>query len=188
MQRSILPFLTLICTAFLSCLTGGLLFIRAFQAGDCDGGCNISKLILVVACAFIAFLGIGNTLMKYQASKGRNTYTSLVILSIITVAVPGLLFFWRSLESESLRTNQDNSYMLIATRDLPNLGIATGNRCIFSTVDCSTSPARIHAICTEGAMTLEEPQWIAFQRLPQEDFGIPPSGTVQMFPNSCPKP
>ncbi|GKS86580.1 hypothetical protein AVMA1855_20530 [Acidovorax sp. SUPP1855] len=188
MRRSIAHLLALVCAAFLSCLAGGFFFVRTFQAGDCDGGCNISALVGAIAGAWIAFLGIGHALMRRQARQGRRPFAALAILSLLTVAIPASLFLGKTLRSSPLRANQDNSYMLIAVRDLPALGITTGQRCIFSSVDCSTEPARIDAVCTQGAVTLKAPQWSAFQRLPNEDFGIAPTSAVQAFPKSCPGP
>ncbi|WP_152033972.1 hypothetical protein [Paracidovorax avenae] len=177
----------LVGAALVSCLVGGFFFIRAFQAGDCDGGCNLSTLVSIVAAAFVVFLVVGYFLMKRVAAKGTNPYPALIALSAVVVAVPGLALLGKELlPAGPLKANQDNSYMLMARRDLPGLGISAGDRCIFSRIDCSAAPARIDAVCTQGAVALEEPQWSAFDRLPREDFGIPPDSTVQAFPESCP--
>ncbi|AVS93400.1 hypothetical protein C8246_18355 [Paracidovorax avenae] len=177
----------LVGAALVSCLVGGFFFIRAFQAGDCDGGCNLSTLVSIVAAAFVVFLVVGYFLMKRVAAKGTNPYPALIALSAVVVAVPGLALLGKELlPAGPLKANQDNSYMLMARRGLPGLGISAGDRCIFSRIDCSAAPARIDAVCTQGAVALEESQWSAFDRLPREDFGIPPDSTVQAFPKSCP--
>ena len=75
--------------------------------------------------------------------------------------------------------------MLIAEHDLPELGIQTGQRCIFSDIHCDSKPPYIPAICDSGAVAIPEPNWSALKRLPIEDFGIPPSRVVSAFPRSC---
>ncbi|AVS75797.1 hypothetical protein [Paracidovorax cattleyae] len=188
MMRRPFSLLALICAALMSCLVGGFFFIRTFQAGDCDGGCNLYTLASIVSAAFAAFLSAGYVLMKRREAKGESPYPALIALSAAVLAVPGLMLAVKGmLPAGPLKTNQDDSYMLVAKRDVPGIGIATGDRCIFSRIDCSATPARIDAVCTRGAITLEESQWSAFARQPREDFGIPPDGAVQAFPRSCPK-
>ncbi len=187
-RQSITFFLSLLVAGVVSCLVGGYFFIRTFQAGDCDGGCNGSTLVSWVAGAFVAFLLIGYAWKKQRTKRGKNPYSALAALAAITVAIPGLLYLVQgSHPSSLLKTNQDNSYMLIAEREIPALRIAAGERCIFSTVDCHTNPSHIDAVCTQGPTTLKASDWPAFKRLPKEDFGIPPTEAVQTFPNACPK-
>lgn len=188
MRRSLTFFLALVFTGVTSCMVGGYFFIRTFQTGDCDGGCNISTLASWVAVALMVFLLAGFTLKQHRAKRGKSPYPALAVLAAVAVTVPGLLYLAKSTHTVPLEANQDDSYMLMAERDIPALHITAGQRCIFSTIDCSTQPAHINAVCAQGPAIVTEPDWPAFKRLPQEDFGIPPPEAVRAFPKSCPRP
>lgn len=188
-RSSLAKALLLACASTLSCGIGGYLFLRTFQAGDCDGGCNSAGLLAAVACVFLAFLCIGGFLLFRPGAAPRTSIRAIALMAAVTVAAPGIPFWTQPSAGSRLQANQDDSFMLQAARDLPDLGIHAGERCIFPDIDCESSPAQISAVCeTRGAVVLRQPVWYAFQRLPAEDFGIPPSDAIRAFPRSCAAP
>jgi len=177
-------------TALVGAAAVGYFVVSAFRQGDCDGSCDVGTLlvwVLAVACGWMVLGGLA----WWRSDRTRRSVWSLcAALLALSAVASAALYAYRLQQAGSgaarLRANQDDSHVLVAVRTVPTLGIATGQRCIFSSVDCEARPPRITAVCEErGSLVIEEPNWGAFERRPQEDFGVPPTRAVSDFPQSC---
>ncbi|MDH4419112.1 MAG: hypothetical protein QE485_18025 [Acidovorax sp.] len=177
----------LLIAGAISSLIGGYFILETFRAGDCDGGCNAAHLLAMIGCLFLAFTLVGCFLMFCRNAPRPLRFIQLVIMASVILLPTGAMFLWKQTYPAQLHTNQDDSFMLIAEHELPDLGIKKGQRCIFSEVHCAPSPPHIRATCGNSDIAIPQTDWSAFKRLPQEDFGIPPSSSIRAFPRSCAK-
>jgi hypothetical protein len=92
------------------------------------------------------------------------------------------------LKTKGVQVGIEYSHMVIATRGVPGLNITDGERCAIGDVHCDGQPQTVEAMCRGGVITIPQRDWLAFKRLPAEDFpGLLPSDEVVRFPNSCRK-
>jgi hypothetical protein len=60
-------------------------------------------------------------------------------------------------------------------KDIPELGLSSGDRCAMGSSFCDDRPRSIEFHCKGQARKVPEPFWPLFKRTPQDDWpGIPP--------------
>lgn len=185
MHVSVRSFARLLIAAAIASLVSGYFILSAFRSGDCDGGCNTMQLLAVVGCLFVAFTLIGCGLMTRGDGPRRLRTSALVWMACIFVIPSAAMYLWKQAHPAPLQANQDQSFVLVTEHALPALGVAAGQRCIFSDIRCDTSPPQLRAFCGSGELVIPESDWPTFKRLPLEDFGVPPSNAISAFPESC---
>lgn len=172
----------------------GYMILGAFRAGDCDGGCNSGALL-----AWTGGIAVAATVLAVVLwLRSQRTWRAWFAIAAVTIVLPlltigttyGLRLDRQAAHARSnaeLRASIDYSYMLIALRDLPSLGILAGQRCAFGWIRCDQRPRTIEAVCTGlEVVHIPEADWGALMRLPREDYpNMPRDIAASAFPRSC---
>lgn len=183
--------LTLVALNLSCAVVGGYFILGAFRQGDCDGGCNAGTLLLWTLGLFAATTAISSVLWLRSRRTWKQLGLMALSLGLATIVPLGAAFARRQQQetayhARAVRPNMDYSHVLLAQSDIPSMGVSTGQRCVFSTIDCDRRPAEIEALCPPGRVVMiPESDWQRFTRLPQEDFPMPPDKRVSAYPASC---
>jgi hypothetical protein len=164
-------------------------FNMALDSPGCGEPCageNLSSAMLWGFACFFAFPLVAHLVYRRTGANAISVVTLALGLSLITV-LPAVgvysyklhRLYWRDGGPLGV-PDIDFSYMIIATRPVgamipgttERVLIQTWERCAFGLVSCDTNPKTFEAICMQNRTTalVEERDWAAFQRVPDEDL------------------
>jgi hypothetical protein len=187
---ALLAVVGLVCGVVVSLLN------TAFYPRYCGEDCwndQFGAMVLWTLATVAAFVLLGTLSWTKSNKSPRHLGLTLAALSALVLVPAAALYVVRLqgvnqqiLKTKGVQVDIEYSHMVIATRGVPGLNITDGDRCAIGQIQCDHEPLVVEALCRGGVVTIPQPDWLAFKRLPAEDLpGLQPSDEVSRFPAAC---
>lgn len=198
-MKKVFHVLFLLTAGFFTGIFSSMMYIAFIpRYGDIDSGMVSNIVAWSFGCSVLFAIAGIISFRKYSLSL-LNTFLVFAILSFAVMIPSVSLYFYRLhgeysklLHDREARTKMEFTDMAIATRPVqgwsdasygkpsPSYKIKKWERCALGYRRCDTKPRQVEAICRRSTVNINESDWPAFSRIPEEDFPHTDSRSVSM--------